>query len=325
MRPVAEILIDGRALATTFYDALVSVRVTDELGIESDVVEIVLDEAAGEWEVPAAGARIDVRMGLREIGLVRMGTFAKDAAGGSGPVAELTIGGTAIDLGSTIRQPQTRSWEDVTLREVAARLAGEAGLRPVVAGEIADTPYPFIAQRAESGLHLLTRLARPLDAAAKAADGRLVLARRGGDTDAAGVEMAPVDVSPADLVSWTWSEEERGKYATVTARWKVSATGREGEVTAGSGTPEKTLRKIYATEAEANRAATAELDGSRRGDLRIDCDGRWRPELFAGGQVELRGLRSNLDGGAQITSVTHTLSAGAALTTAFSCSKQVAA
>lgn len=257
MRPVAEILIDGKPISTAFYGALISLTVTDELGVESDEVEIVLDEGAGEWEVPDAGAIIEVRMGLLELGLVRMGTFAKDAASGSGPVAELTIAGTATDLGSPIRQPQTRSWEAVTLQDVVDTLAGEAGLRSIVSEEIAGTPYPFIAQRAESGLHLLTRLSRPLDAVAKAADGRLMVAKLGTDTDAAGAPLVPEIVTRSQLEGWTWSEEERGKYVCVKARHRDAGSGQEIEVKAGDGTPEKVLRKVFATRAEAERAASA--------------------------------------------------------------------
>lgn len=324
MRPRAEILIDGRPLSTAFYGALSSITITDELGVESDTVEIVLDEADGEWDVPRPGAIIEVRLGFLERGLVRMGTYAADATSGAGPVSSLTIAGTAIDLGSAIRQPETRSWEALTLKDIAEALAGAAGLRAVVAREIAETAYPFVAQRAESGLHLLTRLARPLDAVAKAADGRLVIAKLGSETDASGTTLEPIAVTRAQLTGWTWSEEERGKYVSAKARWRDPSGGSEETVEAGEGTPSKTLRKIFATEAEARRAVTAELDRGRRGDLRIDCDGAWRPELFAGGLVDLSGLRSTLDGTAQITSVRHTLTAEAALTTSFGCTKTVA-
>jgi phage protein D len=321
MRPRAEILIDGRPVATAFYGALASLSVTDELGIESDTVEIVLDEARGEWEVPRSGAVIEVRMGFAETGLVRMGAFAKDGASGAGPVAELTILGTATDLGSTIRAPATRSWENVSLADIAKTLAAEARLRAVVAAELAETRYAFVAQRAESGLHLLTRLARPLDAVAKAADGRLVLAKLGARVDASGAELAPIRVTRSVLTGWTWSEETRGKYAAVLARWRNGPGGKDIEVVAGEGEPVKELRRVFASEEEARRAAASELDRLRRGDMRIDCEMGWRPDLFAGCRVELVGLRTGIDGAAQVTSVRHALTAGGPLVTSFSCQR----
>ncbi|WP_144430600.1 hypothetical protein [Jannaschia donghaensis] len=88
--------------------------------------------------------------------------------------------------------------------------------------------------------------------------------------------------------------------------------------------PKENVRKIFATEAETLRAASADLHRTRRGDLKIDCDRRWHPELFADSQVDLRDLRSKIGGVAQVTFVRHSLSAGAALTTSFGCSKTVA-
>ncbi|GIT92409.1 phage tail protein [Jannaschia pagri] len=320
MRPRAEILLDGQPVASAFYSVLTSVHVTDELGIESDTVTLVLDEGRGEIALPRPGARIDVRLGFLEQGLHRMGTFAVDAVSGSGPVAKLTLSGTAIDLGSPIRQAKTRSWEAQTLRQITDTIASEAGLRPVVSDDLADTFYAMVAQTAESDLHLLTRLARPLDAVAKAADGRLILAKLGTGRDASGAALAPVPVTRRDLTEWTWSEEEREKMGRVRARWQDLAMGRDEVVEVGDGDPVKDLRKVHATRAEAERAAAAELDRSRRGDLRIHCRGRFQPGLFAGGQVDLRGLRSTLDGIGDVRSVTHHL--GGALTTAFTVSRR---
>jgi phage protein D len=322
MTPRAEILVDGRAVASTFYSVLKSVTVTDELGVESDTVEIVLDEGQGELELPPAGALIEVRLGFVETGLVHMGTFARDAAGGSGPADELTLSGTAIDLGSRARQPETRAWEDVTLSDIVETLAAEANLRPTVAAELAGACFAYEVQRGESALNFLTRLARPLDAVAKAADGRLVISKLGSGTDAAGAPIAPIDVRRTDLTGWTWSEEEREKYGRVKARWRDIDTGVEEEIEAGEAEPVRTLRKVYGSRIECERAVRAALDQARRGDLRIDGDGRFRPEMFAGGAVRYLGLRSNLDGEAQITSVTHAL--GGALTTAHSATKSAA-
>ncbi|MGR3484449.1 MAG: phage late control D family protein [Paracoccaceae bacterium] len=313
MRPRAQVLVDGEPLFGGGSAALVSVTVTDEEGIDSDTVEVVFDEGRGPFAIPPDGARIEVRMGFEEHGLVHMGSFAKDGAGGAGPVAELTLFGTAVDLGSPLRAPRSRVWEDVTLADLVADLAAEAGLTPVVSPQIAATAYAVVAQQSESALNLLTRLSRPLDAAAKAADGRLVVAKLGTGLDATGAPMEAARIAPADLTGWTWSEEARDRYARVEATWRDAATGIEDVAVAGAGDPSKTLRPVFATRDEAMRAARAELNRSARGAIMIDCEGRFRPELFAGGLVELDGLRPNLDGRAEIVSVTHSL--GGALVT----------
>lgn len=135
-------------------------------------------------------------------------------------------------MASSIRDPKTRAWEGVTLGQMVARIAGEAGLEVAVSAAMARIRLPYIAQTSESDLHLLTRIARDNGGIAKPAAARLVVVRHGespgGETVALGRER---------LRSWRWERGERETYVCVTAEWQELGSGERRSVTVGEGTP----------------------------------------------------------------------------------------
>ncbi len=116
----------------------------------------------------------------------------------------------------------------------------------------------------------------------------------------------------------SWKVTGRGKSGKVTAEWGGErAAAKTHKVTAGGGKqPEQRLRHRYATRAEAQRAADAALERSKRGSATIDIDlGGFWGALMAEAKVDLQGIKTELTGEWLITSVTHELSA--TLTTRF--------
>ena len=66
MTPWVDIRIDGAAAAAALTDRLLSLRATDEAGLEADLLEITLDARDG-IEPPRRGVEITLALGLREI------------------------------------------------------------------------------------------------------------------------------------------------------------------------------------------------------------------------------------------------------------------
>jgi len=59
-------------------DRLLSLRIEDSVGVESDALEVVLDDRGRVIELPPTGARLDVELGWVEQGLAPMGQFVVD-------------------------------------------------------------------------------------------------------------------------------------------------------------------------------------------------------------------------------------------------------
>jgi phage protein D len=94
--------------------------------------------------------------GFKGAGLSFMGDYSVDQVSGEGPAQHLEIGCKPADMKSDIRAPRTRGWANVSLSQIVAKIAAEAGLSPVVSSAIASAHWGDIAQTAESNLHFLS-------------------------------------------------------------------------------------------------------------------------------------------------------------------------
>ncbi|KAF0676724.1 contractile injection system protein, VgrG/Pvc8 family [Profundibacterium mesophilum] len=259
MTPDLQLRANGTDISAALRDRLISLELVDAAGITSDRLRIDLDDRDAVLAIPPEGAVLELALGFRETGLTAMGRFSVDRREGSGPPARMSIEAKAADMTAAIRAPKTRAWPAATLGQIASTIAAEAGLTATIAPELAGIAYELVAQTAESDLHLLTRLAAPLDAAVKPASGRLVLVPRGSAALASGETLAPADVAASEMTSYSWAFEERTLYKSATAEWSDVQSAALRKVTAGSGAPEQRLRHPFGSEAEARRAAEAAL------------------------------------------------------------------
>lgn len=311
MTPDFLIEADGSDITPLVRDRLVSLRLVDEQGFEADRLVMTIDDRDSRVALPAREAELELRLGYRETGLSPMGLYVVDAVSVEGPVQKITIRAQAADMTGRIRSPKTRAWEDVTLGDIVKKIAGEAGLDPVVGEDIAATHYDMVAQTAESDLHLLTRLAEALDATAKPAAGRLVVVRRGSKQTAEGEDIPPVLLPLSRLTRWNFDLSGREVYKTVKTEWAEIGAGQVRVVEVGEGEPILELREVYGSEEAAKRAADAALNRARRGLGKGTLElGGFDAGLFAGGLVELPDIRAELSGEWHIRRVEHELGAG---------------
>jgi uncharacterized protein len=308
MTPAFQIIANGADATASLSDRLLSITVTDEDGEKADRVEIEVDDRGGAVAFPELDTTLLVYLGFAETGLQMVGQFAVDgvsgAGGGSGQTMSITA--TAADLKSDIRAPRTRQWENKSLSDIVATIAGEAGLRAVVGESVASKVWAYLAQTAESNLHFLTRIAATLDATAKPAGGALIVQRRGEGKSAAGDVLTPPVLGPRDLIDWRWRLEGREVVKSVEAEWIDPALGTRDKVTVGSGTPMRAIRHMHATEDEATRAAEATLQRAAMSAMGLSAQlARFAPGMLAGATVQVAGLRAELAGEWQISRVTH--------------------
>lgn len=320
MTPDFRIVVGGEDATAAIRDRLLALEATDEDGLDADRLEIELDDRDGRIAWPEVDATLELSLGTRETGLTVIGRYAVDGVSGEGPRQTMRVSAKAVDMKSVARAPRTRAWEDVTLGDIVRKVAAEAGLDAVVGDSVAALHWGYVAQTAESNLHFLTRLLRPLDIVAKPAGGALVVQRRGEDTTAAGDAIEPFALGRARLSGWRWNLGERERYVCVEAEWSDIGAGETRKVVVGSGEPKRRLRHVHASEDEARRAARGELDLAARGVLELSGDlAGFEPALFAGGKLRISDLRPELSGDWQITAVAHRLRGG--LTTSFDARK----
>ena len=316
MKPIFSIIADGTDQTVKFQDRLIGLTLTDEAGQKSDTVQIVLDNRDNLIALPPMGAKLDISLGFRETGLTAMGRYVVDDLSGKIFPATLTIDAKAADMRGDIKAPKTRAWEGVTLGDIAAKIAGEHSLKLAIAPSLKSQAYPYLAQTAESELHFLTRLARDLDATAKAAGGALVLVKRGEGKASDGSDLPVHQIHQDQMTRASWKATGRGRYGKVCAEWCELGSATVHKVYVGDGKPTHKLRHRHATKDEATRAAQSALDRGKRssGTISVQLAG-FQGDLLAEGKVDIQGIHPELTGEWLVTSVTHRL--GTALATSF--------
>ncbi len=309
------VLSNGSDVTVLIADRLIGITVTDASGETADTAEIEIDDRDYLVTLPAVGAVLQIAMGLGNE-LVELGQFVVDEIGGTVGPDTMSIKAKSADMRAAIKSAKTRAWQDVTVADIVAKIAGEHGLAKQISDSLQSVHYTYLAQTSESDLNFLTRIARDLDATCKPAGGALVFVKTGEGKAADGSALPVFTVHRSQMASASWQLTGRGKYGRVVAEWSKRGTGRVVKVTAGNEKPEHILRTRYANQAEAQRAADAALAKSKRnsGTLSVELGGYWG-DLMAEGLIDVSGIKPELTGRWLVKTVTHRLSS--TLTTSF--------
>ena len=310
MRVAFQILADGEDVTALFKDRLKSLVIVDEAGMKSDTAEIVIDDRDYRVELPETGARLEISIGFKETGLTFMGAYTVDELSGDYPIKTMTIKAKAADMLQGIRSPKTRAWEGKTLGDIAAKIAGEHGLRLAISDSLKPAFFGYLAQTAESDLNLLTRMARDLDATAKPAGDALIIVKRGEGKSTDGQDLPTPTIAASEITNLTWTATGRGRYGKVTAEWSELGSAAVHQVSAGDGKPALKLRHRHATQAEAQRAAESALTRSKRASGKLSASlAGFYPSLSAEAYAELPDIKPELTGQWLVNRVEHRLDA----------------
>ena len=310
MTPDYRILADRADVTDAIRDRLISISVEDSPGLASDSASIVLDDRDGRLDLPRRGAVLDISLGYRETGLVKIGLYTVDEIGLATVPPTMTIRARAANFRAEFKAPKTRSWDKKTLGDIVRTIAGEAGLDPRIEPGLADINLGHVDQTAESDMHLLTRLAAEVGAVAKPVNGKLLIAPRAATKSIGGKALGKAVLKPEDIATCRIDIADRGRFAQVVARWHDTATGLEREEPVGDGKPAFRIAQRFSDAATARRAAAARLKrfqaGKASGRLSLAPA---RPEIAAESRLTLTGFRTGIAGDWIVSRATHTLSA----------------
>lgn len=303
MHPVVEVTVDGKAVAGTFYERLVSLTVTDKEGVSSDVFEAVLNDGPPDFlALPRTGAIVDVRLGYREASVASVGRFTVDKVQAKCLPYSLSISGKAADLrAGTLKENRERHWEGRSVADIVSEFAGEAGLQPAIDAEIGAHRYAWLAQQDESAIHFLERLARRHNALFAVKNGRLVLAKRGSGNGAGGDFVGSVIVTSARIVVGTCQFEanDRTRYSKVVAYYQDREKAERVEVEADADADGDSVFRLpdpFADAAEADKAAQAKARDLKRGKGSASVSVVGDTSIIAGAPLLFDGVRPGLDG-----------------------------
>lgn len=300
--PEFRVTANSADITAAIADRLISLRVMDEFGFQSDKAEITLADYDPENPInkPPKGAELEVFLGY-DGSVKRMGLFVADEIGISGWPGVMTISAHAAPYESTpkgkkdLQTQKTRAWPDKTkLGAMVQKIAKEHGMAAVVAKSLAGVVLPHFSQTAESDISFLVRVTRTYDAVVKPSGGKLVLAKRGESQTASGEEMPTITLDASDCTSFDYTESARDDGGTVVAFWHSKGMAKRKQISVGSGEPVKQIRHHYPNEAAAKAAAQGELDKRQRGKCRLGVSMPGNTDVQAEAKLTLTGFRAGI-------------------------------
>lgn len=347
LTPAFMLTINSKDITGNISARLKSLTLTDNRGFEADQLDIELDDADGLVELPLRGAVLTLFLGWQGFALVGKGSFTVDEVEHRGAPDTVTIRARSADFRGTLNSRREESWHDTTLGGVVEAIAARNKLGPSVAPELAKIPVPHVDQSQESDVKFLARLAGLNGGEVSVKAGKLLLLKAGKGVTASGKAIPQVTISRGDGDRHQFSIADRGAYTGVTAKWlhtkdpkpqaqkvnlrrkekekkpgaaahpKAKAPAkvpeaREGEYMAGESDNVFALTTIFASKAQAMRAAQAKWDKLQRGVAEFSISlAMGRADLHPETPVRVTGFKRVIDEQSWIiTKVTHSLSNG---------------
>lgn len=316
LKPAYRIVANGNDITEILSSRSARIVIADKTGVNSDALTITVADhiPVQRIQTPKTGAELEAWIGYDD-SAVKFGLFVVDEIELSGPPDKIVIRAhaaphTLSKQGKKSLQTQkTRSWEiGTTLGAMVETIAGEHGLEPKIAGDLAGILLPHIDQVDESDVNLLTRIGKDFGAMVKPADGKLVVVKRGEGETASGGKLPTVELAREQITSWSTKEVERPTSGTVIATWYDPKTAKLNEEKAGEGEPITRLKNEYPDQQQAKEAAKAELRKRQRGGQTISIKMPGRNDIIAEGRVVLSGIRDGVNGEWSVTEVTHEIS-----------------
>lgn len=298
--PVAEIKVNGQAVASIFNERLISVTITDKEGVTSDTISCELNDGHPFAAIPKKGDIITASLGYLETGIAYFGSFTADDPEVRCLPYGMSVNGKGANVRDQAKQHRSRHWDQKSVKDIVSEIAGENGLSPIIDGEIGAHVYEWFGQQDESDLHVVERLARRHGALFSVKDGKLIFSKKGSGKSAGGSDLTPIVATKANIIEGTCRTTfaHRNKYKNVKARHQDRAQAKPVEVEEDSddeGTATYTLPEPYADEAEAKTAAKAKAKDLKSETIRTSVDLFGDPSVRAGAPFSYSDVRPELD------------------------------
>jgi phage protein D len=289
IHPDWRLVANSQDITDTIKARLISLSLTDESGMDSDVLEIVLSDNDPENPIrkPPKGAELRFSLGY-DGNLKDMGLFVADEFEIAGWPGELTIRARAAIFGASkggktnLQSQKNRDWPKGTkLGAMVAKIAKDHGMESAVAADLKGITLPHIDQADESDINLLIRVAKKYDAIVKPADGKIILAKRGSTKSVGGKQMPTIELEPYQCSRFRLVDSSRETAGTVVAYWHAVKQAKRNEVKVGDGEPVTRLKTYYPTQDMALAAARADLSRRSRNAVTLSIETVGAPEYAA--------------------------------------------
>lgn len=333
--PAFRVTLDDKDITTSLEERLISLTHTDNRGFEADQLDIELDDADGQLQLPRRGAVLSLALGWQGEPLIVKGKFTVDEVEHSGSPDRLTVRGRSADFRETLNIKRERSWHETTVGAMVNEIATRHKLTAALGKELEAQAVDHFDQTNESDGSFLMRLAKEFGAIAAIKNGNLLFIRQGQGKTASGKPLPAMTITRSVGDGHRFSLADRGAYTGVTASWlhtrepkqkpevkvkrhrKKTTTKptnapepKQGEYLVGTDENVLVLSRTYANRANAERAAKTTWERIQRGAASFSIQlANGRADLFPELPVRVIGFKSQIDEADWIiTTVTNSIS-----------------
>jgi uncharacterized protein len=334
--PDWRVTLDGQDISEKLRPYLMRLRISERRGDLADQLDIELDATDQMLGIPKAGAVLAVSLGWKgggrtKAGLTNKGLFTVDEAEHSSPPDKITIRARSVDFTAGWRKLRDQSWRDTTLGVVLTEIAGRQGLAPKIASDLAAKAIKLFTQSRESDIAVIERIGKEYDAIATVKNGSLIITPMAGGKSAGGEALETVTIRRNQASGHNYRIEAREEFTGVTAKWHDKKEAKQKTVkatkskraktaipkaakaattsSAGSADNPKILKKVFPTQAEAQRAADAEWTRLQRAPRKLSVSlALGKPEIGADQPAIVEDFHPEIDAQDWIVAeVTHSL------------------
>jgi phage protein D len=325
--PQFQLTANAVDLTAKIATRLIRLRITDEVGVNSDQLQIDLDDRDAAIVLPPFGATMECSLGYKESGLSAMGRWIVDELEVEGPERLLTIRArsantpaSAPDSNSTclsgLQARTNDTYTGLTVAGIVTKIAARNHLGAAIDPAIGTIQVAHRAQTGQSDNEYLSVLLELVNAGWKVQGGKIVVFQHNAGIAPAsagtGKSIPAVHVTPSDCLRWTATFTRRSAHKRARARYHDGASGRDTYVEAVSddATAQDTVDTDpaeYPTSDEALAAATSRVQRLDRGSelLRLTLPGN--PTICSESPLLLSGFRREIDRAWIAVRVVHTL------------------
>lgn len=314
-RAEVDLTYNGASVTTKMADYKTAIVYTDPASGEADSLDINLQDRSREWTVawlPVTGdtitAAIKVYDWEREGDhrTLPCGFFVLDDFTFTGWPITGAISGVSVPADGAFRATErTRTWEKVTVQQIAAEISTKAGITLV--WDVEGEPFTLasVEQSGKTDCDFLADLCKTYGLAMKVYAQKIVIYDR-----EAYKKKDPVGkIAETDIESWSWGKSLAGTYTGGEFTYTDPKTEEEIKVTVGAGTRILKMSGKADNKADAERQIQAAVNEANHGTTNLSVTIMGTANYVASQCVTVVGL-GKLSGKYYIDKITHHIGSG---------------
>lgn len=307
----------GLDITSRFNDRTTEISVTLKGGGgDSDTCKITVDDR--DWKIATVeiGAKLEVYLGYKEIGLAQMGVFDVDTVDYVIVPKQIEITGTSTGFEGAIKAPTIKQFENKKVGDIIRELVDGKGGDPYISPELESIELPFL-NMSVSPLHMLHELERRLGASAKFINGRFNFTTRDGGEGEDGLVMPVMEIEPWNVTKGFVRHTRRSDFDGVKVGYvdenhikkfvRVQNPNASTETDGEDQGNDYLSKQLGRTEAEAKSIARSQMQMLKRaqGEAQLSLS-KGNPWIRDQQRLLLRKFRSEVAGSYIADTVTHT-------------------